>query len=120
MEQKADQARALREVYGVERPIYLDALDGACHRAYGSMPNMSWVFNRSGISVYKADWTDANSLENTLEYLTRVAQRRRDGERLVPVRIERLDYRSSDREGFYQGLARNGPKAVSEFQEAFS
>lgn len=120
MEQKAEHGRALRDVYGVERPIYLDALNGACHRAYGSMPNMSWIFNRSGVPVYKAAWTDANSVESALEYLTRIAERRREGERLVPVQIERLDYRSSDREGFYRGLARNGPKAVQEFRDAFS
>ena len=51
MEQKHDHARALRDVLGVKRPIVLDALNGACHRAYGSMPNMSWIFARSGVPV---------------------------------------------------------------------
>ena len=46
MEQKFRHARALRDVLDVTRPILVDALDGACHRAYGSMPNMTWVFNR--------------------------------------------------------------------------
>ncbi len=38
-EQKLRHAAALRDVLGVTRPIYADSLDGACHRAYGSMPN---------------------------------------------------------------------------------
>ena len=55
MEQKFRHARELREVLGVSRQILLDSLDGACHRAYGSMPNMSWIFTNSGIPIYKSD-----------------------------------------------------------------
>jgi hypothetical protein len=119
MEQKFRHARALREVLGVTRPILVDSLDGACHRAYGSMPNMSWIFAQSGVTVYKADWTDVHSVENALEYLLNVRERRRSGERVVPFRVERLDYRIQDQAAFFKGLERNGPKAVREFQAAF-
>lgn len=118
MEQKFSHARDLKEKLGVTRPILLDALDGACHRAFGSMPNMTWIFTRSGMPVYKSDWTDANSVENAITYFVDVARRRRDRERLVPFRVERLDYRTSDPEAFQKGLARNGQKAVREFREA--
>ena len=118
MAQKFEHARALRDVLGVTRPIVLDALDGACHRTYGSMPNMTWIFNRAGAPVYKSDWTDNNSVKNALVYFLDVLERRRDRERLVPFRVERLDYRTSDLDGFNQGLARNGPKAVREFEAA--
>lgn len=116
MTQKFEHARALRDVLGVARPIVLDALDGACHRAYGSMPNMTWIFNRAGYPLYKADWTDSNSVENALIYFLDVFNRRRERERLVPFRVERLDYRTSDPDDFQQGLARSGPKAVHEFE----
>ena len=119
MEQKYKHARDLRDVIGISRPIFVDALDGACHREYGSMPNMSWIFGRNGSPVYKGDWTDVTSIEKSLEYLLNVTQRRRDGERLAGFHVERLDYRPQDREGFYKGLERNGPKAVREFDEAF-
>lgn len=119
MEQKFRHARDLRDRLGVARPVLLDALDGACHRAYGSMPNMTWIFARSGVPVYKSDWTDARSVANAVEYFLDVAQRRRAGERLAPFRVERLDYRDQDREAFYRGLERNGPTAVREFREAF-
>lgn len=118
MGQKFDHARALCDVLGVTRPIMLDALDGACHRAYGSMPNMTWIFNRAGVPVYKSDWTDNNSVENALVYFLDVLERRRDRERLVPFRVERLDCRTSDPDGFKRGLARSGPKAVREFKKA--
>ncbi len=115
MSQKFAHAKALRDVLGVTRPILLDALDGACHRAYGTMPNMTWIFNRAGSPVYKSDWTDANSVRNALEYFIDVFARRHNRERLVPFHVERLDYRTSDPDRFNQGLARSGPKALREF-----
>ena len=119
MDQKFNHARDMRDKLGVSRPILLDALEGACHRAYGSMPNMSWIFTRSGIPVYKSNWTDAYSVENAIQYFLDVSNRRRSRERLAPFHVERLDYRTQDRDGFYKGLERNGPKAVREFKEAF-
>ena len=118
MEQKLHHARDLRDELRVTRPILVDSLDGACHRAYGSMPNMTWIFTRSGSPVYKADWTDANSVENAVVYFLDVVKRRRSGERLAPFMVERLDYRNSDPEAFRKGLERNGPKAVREFYSA--
>ena len=118
MEQKFKHARDLRDKLGVSRSILVDSLDGACHRAYGSMPNMTWIFLSSGIPVYKSDWTDAASVANAVDYYVGVRKRRRDGERLAPFQVQRLDFRNQDREGFYEGLARNGPKAVREDREA--
>lgn len=119
MPQKYRHARALREEYGVRRPILVDSLDGACHRAFGSMPNMSWIFRRDTIPVYKSDWTDARSVDSALSYYLDTARSRRRGERLAPFLVERLDYRKADPEAFQRGLQRNGPQAVREFREAF-
>lgn len=118
MAQKFEHGRALRDIYNVTRPILVDALDGACHRTYGSMPNMTWIFNKAGTPIYKASWTDANSVENAIVYALEVQQRRRAGERMAPFHVERLDYRLQDRERFDDGLLRSGPKALREFNEA--
>jgi hypothetical protein len=80
---------------------------------------MSWIFTRSGLPIYKSDWTDPRSVENAVEYFLSANERRRTGERLTAFRVERLDFRLQDREAFFKGLERNGPKAVREFQEAF-
>jgi hypothetical protein len=119
LEQKFQHAAALRDVYGVTRPILIDSLDGACHRYFGSMPNMTWILNSSGMAVYKSDWSDAHSVRNALEYLLNIPDRRKAGERLVPFHVERLDYRNQERELFYEGLERNGKKALEEFKKAF-
>ena len=118
IEQKFTHAQALRDVLGVTRPILIDSLDGACHRTYGGMPNMTWIIGRSGMPVYKSNWTDSNSVANALAYFLDVTQRRRDRARLTPFKVERLDYRDSDPDAFYKGLERNGPRAVTEFREA--
>lgn len=119
MEQKFKHATALRDVLGVTRPILVDSLDGACHRAYGSMPNMSWILTRSGIPIYKSDWTDSHSIENAIEYYLGVSGKRQAGEKMAPFKVERLDFRTQDQAAFFKGLERNGPKAVKEFREAF-
>ena len=51
MEQKFKHARELRDTLNVTRPLLVDSLDGACHRAFGSMPNMSWIFTRAGVGT---------------------------------------------------------------------
>lgn len=119
MVQKFSHATVLAEELGVTRPIYLDSLDGACHRAFGSMPNMTWILSRTGSPVYKSDWTDAHSVANAIEYLLEVRRRRRAGERMAPFKVERLDYRDHDRQRFFEGLERSGPRAVEEFKLAF-
>jgi hypothetical protein len=83
------------------------------------MPNMAWIFSRSMQPIYKSDWTDANSVSNAIDYFLDITDRRQDRERLAPFHVERLDYRNADREAFYKGLERNGPKAVEEFRNAF-
>lgn len=118
-EQKLRHARDLRDILGVTRPILVDSLAGDCHWTFGSMPNMTWLFNRTGMPVYKSDWTDADSVANALDYFTATLERRKAGQRLAPFRVERLDLRNQDRDAFNRGLERNGPKAVQEFAEAF-
>ncbi len=119
IEQKFRHAAELRDQLCVTRPILVDALDGACHRAYGTMPNMTWIFNRRGRPVYKANWTDSVSVGNALDDVLALPRRRREGKRLTPFNVERVEYRENDREAFYRGLERCGPKAVREFKAVF-
>ena len=119
MEQKFRHAADLRDKLGVSRPIYLDALDGTCHRACGSMPNMTWIFNRAGIPVYKADWSDQTSIGDAVAYFVGVSQRRKQKQILEPFLVERLDYHYKDRDAFHARLEVSGPKAVREFAAAF-
>ena len=91
----------------------MDDVDGTVHRAYGLLPNMSWVLDRGGTILYKAMWTSAAHIG---EFLERRAARPRPAssafyaEHLAPV--------ARDRDAFQSGLERNGPRAVTEFARA--
>ncbi len=117
LEQKLAQAREFQRRFKVQRPILVDSLDGLCHRAYGSMPNMCWIMDRAGRPVYKADWTDSASVERAVRDLFARADRRRDT-RLpsAAFKVELLESRPQDQRAFLKGLEVAGPKAVAEFK----
>ena len=117
-EQKLAMARRFRDEQGVRRRILVDTLDGACHQAYGMLPNMTWILLRGGTIAYKAAWTDAADVRAAMENVARIGELRRHGGRLAPFWTERLGFRVVDQAAFNAGLERNGPKAVAEF-EAF-
>jgi hypothetical protein len=117
--QKLAMARRFREEQSVRRRILVDALDGAGHKRYGALPNMTWILLRGGLIAYKAAWTDAEDVRLAMENVARIAELRRRGGRLAPFWTERLGYRAVDQAAFNSGLERNGPKAVAEF-EAFT
>lgn len=107
-------AGRLRDEIGISRPILVDELDGAVHRAYGTLPNMSWVIGRGGVILYKAMWTSALRIG---EFLTRFESQPVDL-RHAPFHTEQLEVREKDADAFVRGLERNGPRAVSEFAKA--
>ena len=119
--QKLRHAALMRDVAGVQRPILVDAIDGACHRFFGSMPNMTWIISRAGIAVYKSDWTDSESLRRTIRDLDDMtAERKRTRVPTAPFRVERLEYRQRDRKAFIHWLEEHaGPKAVAEYTAVF-
>ena len=115
MADKVRAAQALRDHYGVNRPIYLDAITGDLHIQYGGRANMTWIFNKAGVPLYKSDWTDAPSSENAIFYYLDVLARRRNREKLAPFKVERIDYRDVDKEKRLEGLAKAGQKAVDDW-----
>jgi hypothetical protein len=111
---KLAAARRLRDELGISRTILVDDLEGSVHRAYGLMPNMTWVLGRSGLILYKAPWT---SVARVAEFLER-QQQRPSGRSIVPLPTEQLETRDRNDEAFMRGLERNGPRAVAEWQRA--
>jgi hypothetical protein len=113
-EAKVAAAERLRDEIGIRRPILIDDLEGTVHRAYGLLPNMSWVLGRGGIVLYKAMWTSAQRIADCLE---RYEAQPPDLVH-VPFFTEQLELRRRDSAEFARGLERNGPRAVEEFARA--
>ncbi len=115
-EQKLTHAREFQRRFNVRRPILVDSLDGACHRAYGSMPNMCWIIDRRGRPVYKANWTDVHSIKSAVHDLFAMVDRRKASKLpAAPFEVERLEYRPRDHQAFLKALEIAGPPATKEY-----
>lgn len=84
------------------------------HRAYGLLPNMTFVLDRGGTILYKAMWTSAVRIREFLERRPLTAT----GFTHTTFHTEQLELRERDAAAFQAGLARNGPRAVAEFARA--
>lgn len=104
----------MRDELGISRPILVDDFEGTVHRAYGGLPNMSWVLGRGGVILYKAMWTSASRIG---DFLARYAAQPLDMAH-APFYSEQLEVRRRSSQAFAEGLERNGPRAVSEFARA--
>ena len=114
MEVKRHNARAFKAEFNVRRQILLDDLEGTAHKAYGMLPNMSWIIGPGGMIHYKATWTDPADIEDALKYaLDALDGRTKD--RLLPYHSERLKWRVRDDNKFRARLLKNGPQAVKDF-----
>ena len=114
MDVKRQHARVLRDDTGIKRRILLDDLEGTVHQAYGCLPNMTWIFGRSGLVMYKAAWTTPKDVEASLDYAIDGLEHRVKGAKL-PFYSERLSWRVRDDDSFRSHLERCGPQAVSDF-----
>ncbi len=99
---------------GIKRRILLDDVEGAAHQAYGTLPNMTWIFGRGGLVLYKAAWTDPIDIEQSLNHCIDGLERRVKGDKM-PFYSERLSWRVRDDDTFRELLERCGPQAVTDF-----
>jgi len=120
MQQKLRHARAMVQRWGIARPMLVDDLQGTVHRAYGELPNMTYIVGAAGSVLYRADWTDARSIRAALDQLVLEREQRRGGARLTPFYQESMQQRTNTLEPFMEGLLLAGPRAVEEFIVASS
>jgi len=117
-ERKIEYATAFRDLFALRRPLLVDDLTGTAHNAFGRLPNMTYILGPGNRVVFRADWTDPPTVKAALDYLLAIRQRRREGARFAPFYAEIEGARWVDQAAFNAGLARNGPRAVTEFVEA--
>ena len=77
IKQKIEHARIMRDLRETPRRILIDDLQGAVHRAYSSCPNMSWIIDHTGRVHFKANWTVAADLRNSLQAAVRIRDLKR-------------------------------------------
>jgi hypothetical protein len=117
-ERKLQHASEMRRIVEMQRPILVDDLTGTAHRAFGGLPNMTYIVNSAHTIVFRSDWTDAPTVRFAIDYLLDAQKRRRSGAKLAPFYAELLGFRERDEAAFDLALERNGPKAVTEMWAA--
>jgi len=118
-EDKLASARLLIERFGVRRPVLVDDLAGSTHRAYGLLPNMTYVLRRGGRVHYRSSWTDTLTIEPAIAGLVAEARSREQGQVPLPYYIEWEPARARDRIAFMEGLRDGGgARAVEEYLAA--
>src|SRR5437867_6633447 len=92
MDDKRSNARAFRDHSHIRRRILLDDLAGTAHRAYGLLPNMTWIIGPGGFIHYKSSWISQADVENTLEAILDFQTNRAKNEWVAFYRTQRLEY----------------------------
>ncbi len=67
LDEKIRLAQRTKDEYDDPRTFLVDTVDGEMHRAYGSWPNMVYVFNPQGKVIYRCDWAFPHLIENVLD-----------------------------------------------------
>lgn len=117
-EQKLRHARHMAQTYDIRRPMLVDDLAGTVHRAYGALPNMTYVLHRGRV-VYRANWTAPQSLRMALDHLLWEGEQREAGQRTVPYWVEWAPGRPYDPTAFLERMRTDiGHRAVVEFIDA--
>jgi hypothetical protein len=121
-EQKLNFARDCREQDGIQNPLLVDDLEGTVHRAYGSLPNMVHVIDKSGKIAYKAMWADDEEIASVLANLAEADRLQSQGVRVKPSYTERINYIAAEYAGGLREKVfdRAGPKALSDYQKVFA
>ena len=117
-EDKLASARRLVERFGVQRRVLVDDLSGTVHRAYGTLPNMTYVVRRRGDVYYRASWTDERTIAAAMAELEFEREQQREGKSPLPYYLEWSPARPRDRSAFMEGLlGGGGVQAVDEYVE---
>ncbi len=96
--------------------MLVDDIEGTTHRAFGTLPNMTYILSANGTVIYRADWTDEGTIRIALEQILFERGLRRDRTRVSPYYVEWLPGRTNERLVFMEGLANDaGARAVEEF-----
>ena len=68
-EDKVAAAEEFRDEEDIEMPIIVDDLTGRIHRKYGTLPNPTYIIDRSGRVAFRSLWTRPNMIAKALHEL---------------------------------------------------
>ena len=105
-------ARTFKAENSIQRPIWVDRWDEYAHKLYGDGPNMSFLVDREGKVVFKANWTKAAQIEETIADILKAETDESNEEKITFFCAERIYPGITPVEMYIEGLKRNGPQAL--------
>ncbi len=115
-EDKVEAAERFREEEDLDLPVLVDDLDGKIHKEYGTLPNATYLIDKSGRVAFRSLWTRPRVIREALEELLERQEERDTGHAIVhggedtsaPVGYAMLYT--------HRALDRGGRKAVEDFR----
>ncbi len=116
MEDKARAALLLQEQEKISFPVLIDELGGETHRHYGSIPNASFIVDKSGRIAYRSLASHAPSLGAALEELLEVQKERDTQHAIVHGGEDSITPSFSTFLNAFRAIERGGYDAVTNFR----
>jgi peroxiredoxin len=76
LETKVRAAETFREEEDVEMPIIVDDLKGTIHKKYGTLPNSTFIIDKSGRVAFRCLWTRPSVVADALDELIELQEER--------------------------------------------
>ncbi len=111
-EEKMERASDFRAKNCISRPVWVDGWDEYAHKRYGYGPNMSFIVDRNGQVVFKANWTNTALLRETVVAILKAEVDRAKGHPVALFTAERIYPGIAPVEMYIEGLKHNGPTAL--------
>lgn len=116
LKDKVEAAERFRDEEKVAMPIVVDEVDGRVHKKYGSLPNPTYLIDKSGRVAFRSLWTRPRVLKEALEELLERQEERDTDHAIVhggedvstPITYALLHT--------HRALDRGGSKAVEDFR----
>jgi len=114
--EKVRAAELFRKEEEIAFPILIDELNGKVHRRYGSLPNPTYIIDRSGRIAFRSLSTRPETVREALQELI---------ERQEARKVDHAIVRGGEDRGWpplrsflysYRALERGGERAISEFR----
>lgn len=64
---KLNNAKQVKTLYGDNRTILVDDIDGGFHMTYGPLPNIIYIIDTDGTVLYRGDWNNPEKIPRILE-----------------------------------------------------
>lgn len=117
IEDKAEAAEFFRDEEDVEMTILVDNLKGTIHRKYGSLPNPTFVVDKSGRIAFRCLWTQPDVIAEALDELLEAQEERATDHAVVhggedrSVPLRRALFHT------HRALKRGGRQAIRDFHD---